>query len=242
MYGTAAQGGGAGYGTVFGISPSGAYSLLYSFGSNTVSGAAPSGGLIFGADGNLYGLTVGQPGGNFFFGAAGTAFMLVATSAPSLVTLSGDPTSGFIGDVFTLSWSSPPGSQCAFFTQSESSFVAATGTITVSPGAAGTFPDFLTCGTTLGDANTYVLLTVLTPVPTATLSVSPTSISLGNSATLTWTSTGDADCMGNFAGTVIVAQNASQQVTPTSTGVSSYTLTCTNAVAPQRQVHHSRST
>jgi hypothetical protein len=92
-----------------------------------------------------------------------------------------------------------------------------------------TFPDFLTCGTSLGDANTYVLVTVLTPVPTVTLFVSPTSISLGNSAMLTWTSTGDANCIGNFAGTAILAQNASQQVTPTTTGVGNYTLTCTNA-------------
>ena len=229
LYGTAAQGGGAGYGTVFGISPAGTYSLLYSFGASPVSGAGPGGGLMFGTDGNLYGLTAGQPGDNYDFEGAGTAFMLVATNAPSLVTLSAAPTSGFIGDVFTLSWSSPSGSQCAFFTQSESSSVAATGTSTVNPGAAGTFPDFLTCSTTLGDATTYALLTVSTPAPTATLSVSPTSISLGNSATLTWTSTGDANCTGNFAGTAGVAQYGSQQVTPASTGVSSYTLTCTNA-------------
>lgn len=227
LYGTAAQGGGAGYGTVFGISPSGAYSLLYSFGSSPISGAGPSGGLIFGADGNLYGLTIGQPKPDIFYETAGTAFMLVATSAPSLVNLSASPTSGFIGDVFTLSWSSPAGGQCAFFTQSESSFVAAAGSITVDPGVAGTFADFLTCGTPLGDADTYTLFTVLTPVPTVTLTVSPTTISLGNSATLTWTSTGDPDCTGNFSPGIV--QNASQQVTPTSTGVSTYTVTCTNA-------------
>jgi uncharacterized repeat protein (TIGR03803 family) len=228
LYGTAAQGGGAGYGTVFVISPSGTYSLLYSFGSTPVTGAGPSGGLIFGADGNLYGLTGGQPEPDFFDESAGTFFMLVTTSAPSLLNLSVDPASGFIGDDFTLSWSSPANSECAFYTQQESNFVAATGTRTVNFGEAGTFPYFLTCTTALGDANTYVLLTVLTPVPTVTLSASPTSFSLGNSTTLTWTSTGDADCMGNFAGTVVLAQNASQLVTPSSTGISTYTLTCTN--------------
>ncbi len=229
LYGTAAQGGAAGDGAVFGVSPSGVYSLLYSFGSTSVTGAGPSGGLIFGADGNLYGLTVTIPGFTESAGTAGTAYMLVSTSAPSLVNLAATPTSGIIGAVFTLSWTSPSGSLCAFFTPSENSSVGATGSVTVSPGVAGTFADFLTCGTPLGDANTYVLLTVLTPMPTATLTVSPTSITLGSSATLSWTSTGDADCTGNFSGTVILAQNASQEVTPTNTGVNNYILTCTNA-------------
>jgi uncharacterized repeat protein (TIGR03803 family) len=228
LYGTAAQGGGAGFGTVFTLSPSGSYSLAYSFGSSSVTGAAPSGGLIFGADGNLYGMTAGQPVPDFFFGSASTAFMLASTSAPSLVNLSASPASAFIGDDFTLSWSSPTSSGCAFFTQQQSNPVAATGTTTVAFGVAGTFPDFLACTTPLGDANTYVLLNVLTPVPTVTLSASPTLFSLGNFTTLTWASMGDADCTGNFAGTVVLPQNASQQVTPTITGVSTYTLTCTN--------------
>ncbi|HEY6465826.1 MAG TPA: hypothetical protein VIY69_07535 [Candidatus Acidoferrales bacterium] len=43
-----------------------------------------------------------------------------------------------------------------------------------------------------------------TPVPTVTLSASPTSISLGNFTTLTWASTGDADCSGNFG---LIVQN-----------------------------------
>jgi uncharacterized repeat protein (TIGR03803 family) len=229
LYGTAAQGGGAGYGAVFGLAPSSrVYSLLYSFGADSVSGAGPSGGLMFASDGNLYGLTVGQPEPLLEFETAGTAFMLVATSAPSLVTLTATPTSAFIGDAFTLSWNSPPSSTCAFFTQTESNFVAASGSMTVNaPGVAGTFADFLSCRTTIGDANTYALFTVLTPEPTVTLSASPTTISLGNSATLTWTSTGDADCIGNFSPGIV--QNGSQQVTPTSTGVSSYSVTCTNA-------------
>jgi uncharacterized repeat protein (TIGR03803 family) len=226
LYGTAAQGGGAGFGTVFTLSPSGTYSLAYSFGAIPGTGGNPSGGLIFGADGNLYGITLGQAFPDFFSGLASTAFVLASTSAPSLVNLSVSPASAFIGDDFTLSWSSPTSIECAFFTQQEIGPVAPSGTITVSVGVAGTFPDFLTCTTPLGDANTYVLLTVLTPVPTVTLSASPTSFSLGNFTTLTWTSTGDADCAGNFG---LIVQNGSQPVTPTSTGVSTYTATCTNA-------------
>jgi hypothetical protein len=172
-------------------------------------------------------LTVAQPVPDFFYESAGTAFMLVTTTAPSLINLSVSPTSAYIGGQFTFSWYSPTGSTCAFFSQTESNFVAATGTLTVdAPGVAGTSADFFTCRTQLGDANTYTLLTVLTPVPTVTLSVSPSTISLGNSAILTWTSTGDADCAGNFSPGIV--QNDSQKVTPTSTGVSTYTVTCTN--------------
>jgi uncharacterized repeat protein (TIGR03803 family) len=47
-----------GCGTVFRISPSGGYTVLYSFGSSPTDGAAPFAGLVKGNDGNFYGTTL----------------------------------------------------------------------------------------------------------------------------------------------------------------------------------------
>jgi len=65
FYGTTGQGGSAGVGTVYKVTPSGALTSLYSFcpQSPCADGRYPSSGLTFGNDGNLYGTTV--QGGNY---------------------------------------------------------------------------------------------------------------------------------------------------------------------------------
>ncbi len=58
FYGTTEQGGASGNnGTVFKITPDGALTTLFSFGSQADYGAAPSGPLIQAPDGNFYGTT-----------------------------------------------------------------------------------------------------------------------------------------------------------------------------------------
>ena len=66
-----------------------------------------------------------------------------------------------------------------------------------------------------------------TPTPTVTLSVSPTSITAGQSATLTWSSTQAASCTASGAWSGSEAATGSQAVTPTTSGSVTYTLTCT---------------
>jgi uncharacterized repeat protein (TIGR03803 family) len=73
MYGTTAQGGANGYGTVYELSPSGGgwtEKVLYSF-QNGSDGSYPIGGLIFDQSGNLYGAV--DNGGS---GGGGTVFEL----------------------------------------------------------------------------------------------------------------------------------------------------------------------
>ncbi len=58
LYGVALFGGASGDGTIFSVSPTGTFSLLYTFGSSSaVTGVAPNGTLVVGSDGNLYGTT-----------------------------------------------------------------------------------------------------------------------------------------------------------------------------------------
>ncbi|MGO8671071.1 MAG: choice-of-anchor tandem repeat GloVer-containing protein, partial [Capsulimonadaceae bacterium] len=61
FYGTTSEGGSADAGTVFKMTPSGAVTILHSFGDGSVpnDGQSPLAGLIQGSDGNFYGTTVG---------------------------------------------------------------------------------------------------------------------------------------------------------------------------------------
>jgi uncharacterized repeat protein (TIGR03803 family) len=62
FYGTTSQGGTAGYGTVFKITPSGTLTTLISFAG--ANGMYPYAGLVQATDGNFYGTTNGDPYGN----------------------------------------------------------------------------------------------------------------------------------------------------------------------------------
>jgi uncharacterized protein (TIGR03118 family) len=64
------------------------------------------------------------------------------------------------------------------------------------------------------------------PTPTASLTVEPTTVTLGQSATLTWTASAGTSCdaSGGWDGTEPASGTA--EVTPTATGDLTYTLTC----------------
>lgn len=72
-------------------------------------------------------------------------------------------------------------------------------------------------------------------VPTVSLSVSPSSIVIGSSATLNWSSSGAASCAFSGALTGSVSVSGSTAVTPTATGSYTYTLTCKNASGSAKQ-------
>jgi uncharacterized repeat protein (TIGR03803 family) len=94
FYGTTSVGGANGYGTVFGITPAGKLTTLYSFCSEAActDGSSPRSTLIQATDGNLYGTT--ENGGNYYAGqdgycpasyGCGTIFEI--TTAGKLTTL-----------------------------------------------------------------------------------------------------------------------------------------------------------
>jgi uncharacterized repeat protein (TIGR03803 family) len=65
FYGATSAGGAKGYGTVFEITPSGAFAALYSF-TNGIDGGTPAAGLALGAGGNLFGTA--STGGSYGMG------------------------------------------------------------------------------------------------------------------------------------------------------------------------------
>ena len=68
-------------------------------------------------------------------------------------------------------------------------------------------------------------LALLPPAPPS-ISVSPTSVTIGSSATLTWSSINTTGCSASGSWTGVQSTSGSQSITPTTTGANTYTLTC----------------
>jgi uncharacterized protein (TIGR03118 family) len=63
--------------------------------------------------------------------------------------------------------------------------------------------------------------------PAVTLTATPSTISLGQSTTLDWTSNAGTSCTASGAWSATKANSGSESVTPSASGTASYTLTCT---------------
>jgi uncharacterized repeat protein (TIGR03803 family) len=97
LYGTTTDGGTAGYGTVFRLTPSGMLTVLHNFtGSPGNDGANPEGPLALGSDGNFYGTTA--TGGTVDTdGAAGTFYRISPSGQYKLIYVFPPSTLGGIG-------------------------------------------------------------------------------------------------------------------------------------------------
>jgi hypothetical protein len=159
----------------------------------------------------------------------------VTVSVVQQPTLTLSPSTVIQGSGAMLSWNYNGNSGCTWMS-SDPGFTTPTGSsgsTTVKPASAGSFSYTLTCPAPTQPVT--VTLTVNAPQPPA-ISVSPSSITLGNSSTLAWTiNTGDV-CTGSSSGTDTNAADAftgmvgvsgSKSVTPNHTGTDTYTLTCT---------------
>ena len=85
FYGTTKLGGANNDGTIFKITPAGAFTLAYSFG--VTDGLSPMGGLTLGKDGNLYGTT--SQGGSGFHGTVFKLAIAGATPPPAAPAITG---------------------------------------------------------------------------------------------------------------------------------------------------------
>src|ERR1700679_1540523 len=84
FYGTAHNGGANGDGVIFGMTPSGSYTLLHSFAGS--DGSHPRGGLVQGPNGSFYGTTFTGGSDNM-----GTIFQLTIPLVPTTTTLTTAP-------------------------------------------------------------------------------------------------------------------------------------------------------
>jgi PKD repeat protein len=162
-----------------------------------------------------------------------SSFQLIVSGsgavAPTAI-IAANPTSITLGHSATLTWSSANATACTAV-NAWSGARATSGTFVVTPTAVGTSTYRLTCsgatGTTPASATATVLVNAASTAPTVTIAVSPTSIEVGATATLTWSSTNAASCVAGdaWSGTQSTAGNLT--VTPSAAGSATYMLMCT---------------
>jgi len=215
FYGTAAYGGTSGYGVIYKISSTGAFLVLHNFTHSGSDGAVPSDGIMLASDGNFYGgTTEGGDGGDGKGG--GTLFKMTP--------------SGTVSTIYDFcSASSCTDGAAAYAPPTQ--FTDGNLFGTAAKGGAS-------------DEGVFYELTFSSALPAPVqLSFSSSSISLGNSSTLTWKvpyvfSKTEQFCFANApsgAGSWSGVQSGSLSgnnftgsvtITPTATGSYAYTLTC----------------
>jgi hypothetical protein len=177
-------------------------------------------------------LAMGSPSPNYNSGygfiQADAALALIPPGAPAL-TLSAS--SVVAGNTVTITWSSLTATGCTA-SGAWSGALKASGSQTLTPSAAGTDKYTLTCANQGGNsvASTATLTVTAAPPPAApTLTLAATSIVVGTSTTITWSSSNATSCTasGSWSGTL--ATSGSQTLMPTSAGTDTYSLTCSNA-------------
>ena len=212
---------------------------IYGGGGDYVFQYTPGGGIFYwngGVNSNQYGALIGlvqDEQGNFYGqstqgGSSLVGAIFTATLAAPGVTLTASPTTITLGQSSTLTWSSTDETSCTAggaWSGSEST----SGTQVVTPIATGTTSFTLTCTGASGSANASVTVSVQAPLPTVNISVTPTSITLGQSATLNWSSTNATSCTASNGWSGAQATSGTQSVTPAQIGTSNYTLTCNGA-------------
>jgi PKD repeat protein len=171
--------------------------------------------------------TYPQPTGSVGPQTAQLIVNAAATPAPT-VTLTATPNSVTLGQSSTLSWSSTNTTSCTASGAWNGS-EALSGGVVETPTVAGAQTFTLTCTGAGGSATATATLTALAPVipaPTVALTANPGSITVGQSATLTWTSTNATSCSASNGWSGTEALTGTQAVTPAATGTTLYTLTC----------------
>jgi hypothetical protein len=178
-------------------------------------------------------------------GAVAASLVINAGTSPTNVSLSGTGTfqvslvasapTVTAGVPVTLTWSSEAGASCSTSggnsSDGWSGTLAASGSQAVTESAAGSYNYSLTCTSSAGSASASA--TVAVTVPAVTLSASPTSITVGQSATLTWSSQNATSCVGT-GGQAGNSWDATQSLQGTSTvklnssGMTVFTLTCSS--------------
>ncbi len=149
-----------------------------------------------------------------------------------------------LGSSTTLTWSTREASSCTASASPATTFMpptpAANGSIpAVTPAAAGPTVYTFTCtgaaGTSASNSVT-LFATSGTPPVAPTLTLASSSVTVGQSTTISWSSATATGCTasGSWSGTL--AASGSQTITPAIVGTETFTLICTNPGGPSPPV------
>jgi hypothetical protein len=172
---------------------------------------------------------------NFYSGYG----FIQANTAFVVPTLTLGATSIPFGSSTTLAWSTLDASSCTAAANPATNFTAptpaASGSLTVTPAAAGATVYTFTCtgaaGASASDSVT-LFATSGTPPVAPTLTLASTSVAVGKSTTISWSSATATSCTasGSWSGTL--AASGTQTITPAVVGTELFTLVCSNLGGP----------
>ena len=164
----------------------------------------------------------GQQGGNGFrrFGDRGAAYLTMCTFDQPSVSISANPQTIVEGQSTTLSWSAS--GDVSSVSLSNVGNVSTSGSLSVSPNSTVTYS--ITASNPAYSRTSNVTILVYEK-PNVTLTVDNNQIVYGQSTTLRWSTTGDANSMTISPGIGSTTLNGSRTVSPTTTTV--YTASAT---------------
>jgi hypothetical protein len=177
-------------------------------------------------------LAMSTPSPNFMSGYG----FVQADTALVVPTLTLDATSIALHSSTTLYWSAIDATGCVVTASAGSGSalvnpLAASGYATLTPTVAGTATYTFTCSNAFGTSATssaHLTVTSGTPPAAPALKLTATSVQVGKSTTLAWSSVNATGCIasGSWSGTL--AASGSQTITPAAVGVETFTLACSN--------------
>lgn len=155
-------------------------------------------------------------------GCRGAGLLPAMPPVVPTATLTASPATVAPGSSATLSWTTAYASTVTI--NNGIGVVASSGSMPVSPSSTTEYT--LTATSVNGTATSAATVTVHANPPTAKLTAAPTSITVGNSSTLTWSTT-NATSVSIDNGIGTVADSGSTTVSPATT--TTYTLTATGS-------------
>ena len=148
-----------------------------------------------------------------------------AASNPVIVSIGANPTALTAGESTTLTWSSSNASACEA-SGAWGGTVALAGTQLVTPAAAGSYTYTLNCNG-VSSSEVVVVAAALTPLPTVSVSLTPETVSEGQPATLTWSTTNASACTASGAWAGNRSTSGAVSVAQAVAGTYTYNLACT---------------
>jgi hypothetical protein len=163
-----------------------------------------------------------------------------ADTALVIPTLSLSVPSIALGSSATLTWTSVYATSCTAAGSGSgignwSGTQATSGSIVLTPTAAGTQTYTLTCTNAFGtSAAGTATLPVYSGTPPAvpTLTLGSSSVAVGSPTTLAWSSANATSCTASGAWSGTLAASGSETITPSFVGPQTYSLTCSNTGGP----------
>jgi uncharacterized repeat protein (TIGR03803 family) len=209
IYGITNQGGIGNTGTIYKITPSGAYSTLYNFSAQAHDGNQPE-GIAIGPDGGVYGVTYygGQFNQGVVFQFLNSKFKILHHVYSGIVHEGGNPFSRPVIDAGGVIWGNTYNSGAIFKVTTKgvysTVYMYGTGDGVDPDGALVLAGNDIYASTRFGGVNNLGTVERLSvgAVPTVTITATPATVSPGDTVTIKWKGTGVDTCTasGNAGG------------------------------------------